>query len=268
MSGTRMSKHQVAVAADSWCIGHLILPGLINDPIEWIHILSKRSEVPSDAFGVISSERYAFDNRLCIYLRSHRFLTEYEFVTHFQKTSVSDSSTLDLNDLGSVYFPIPAYFTNAGVPPHEFLKSVFIWHMFLNQKHFRPYWDSVEGVGISVMRDFFPPHNLRLLDGYLVPIPTALLHVPPPKYIRDSRTADSYIGGPVSLVNHACSKHSNCVLSLDDGVRLAADTFIMSGAKIYICYNDKEDELLSSRGFKCAICTRYSYLSLLTQLFC
>ena len=256
MSAARLSKHQAAVAADSWCIAHLILPGIINDPIEWADVLSKRSEGPSDAFGVRSSWRYSFDQRLCIYLRSHRFVTEYEFVSHFQKTSVSDSSTLDSNDLDSNYFPIPLYFTNGGVPPHEFLKNVFIWHMFLNQNHFRPYWDNVEGVGISVMRDFFPPHNLRRLDGFTVPLPTPLLHVPPPKLIRDSRTADLYIRGPVSLVNHACSKHSNCVMSLGDGVRLAADTFIMRGARIYICYNPKEDELLSSRGFKCAICAR------------
>ena len=77
-----------------------------------------------------------------------------------------------------------------------------------------------------------------------------------PKLIRDSRTKDVYLGGPISLANHACSKHSNCVLNLNDGVRLDADIFIMSGQRVYICYSSDEEEIARTRGFRCAVCVR------------
>ena len=107
------------------------------------------------------------------------------------------------------------------------------------------------------MRDFFPPYDLRLLDGFSVPLPDAIRQVLPPLMIRDSRTKDLYLGGPLSLVNHACSRHSNCVLNLKGGVRLSVDTFIMSGQRLYMCYNSNEDEMRRVRGFGCAICFRF-----------
>ena len=132
-----------------------------------------------------------------------------------------------------------------------------MWYNFLNQKHFRPYWDKVEGVGIfQVMRDFYPPYDLRLLHGFSVPLPADVKYAPSPMRLRDSRTKDVYLGGPLSLANHACSKHSNCVLNLIDGVRLTADVFIMSGQRVYICYSANEDEIARTRGFRCAVCAR------------
>ena len=139
---------------------------------------------------------------------------------------------------------------------HKIFNAVFVWYNFLNQQHFRPYWDDVEGVGIQVMRDFYPPHDLRLLHGFTVPLPALVKQLPPPKLIRDSRTKDVYLGGPISLANHACSKHSNCVLNLNDGVRLGADIFIMSGQRVYICYSSDEEEIARTRGFRCAVCVR------------
>jgi hypothetical protein len=169
---------------------------------------------------------------------------------------VNDVVGNDMTLRYSEYFRIPDHFSSNGVPPDEFFMAVFVWYQFLKQNHFRPYWDKVEGVGIQVMRDFYPPHDLRLLDGFTVPLPPVVKHVPPPKGIRDSRTKDVYLGGPISLVNHACSKHSNCVLNLKDDVRLGADIFIMNGQRVYICYTS-EHEMARTRGFTCAVCVRF-----------
>ena len=110
------------------------------------------------------------------------------------------------------------------------------------------------------MRDFFPPLDLWKLEGSLVPLPQSIRGTCPPKFIRDSRTADSYLAGPISLVNHACSKHSNCVLNVTNGARLAADTYIMSGERLYICYSSDENEMSRIRGFKCGVCSRLQKL--------
>ena len=253
---TMMTQYQIAVEVDSWSIVHLIMPLVIDDPIEWAAFALKRSEVPSEALGVVTPKRHAFNRRLCLFLRSKDFTSTSQFVSHFLSSSVKDKTSVDDSLVQSEFFRIPGHFLNAGGTPEQFLNAVFVWYNFLCQNHFRPYWDSDEGVGIQVMRNFHPPHDLRQLEGFSVRLPATVQDSNPPKFIRDSRTKDLYIGGPVSLVNHACSKHSNCVLNLTDRVRLAADIFIMIGQRVYICYNGSEDEMLQARGFQCAICVR------------
>ena len=220
---TMMTQYQIAVEVDSWSIVQLIMPLVIDDPIEWAAFALKRSEVPSEALGVVTPKRHAFNRRLCLFLRSKDFTSTSQFVSHFLSSSVKDKTSVDDSLVQSEFFRIPGHFLNAGGTPEQFLNAVFVWYNFLCQNHFRPYWDSDEGVGIQVMRDFHPPHDLRQLEGFSVRLPATVQDSNPPKFIRDSRTKDLYIGGPVSLVNHACSKHSNCVLNLTDRVRLAAD---------------------------------------------
>jgi hypothetical protein len=232
------------------------MPLIIDDPHEWVKRVLKRTEVPSEALGVVSPSRYAFNRRLCLYLRSTHFTSQDDFISHFIEIWMKDSSSIDERHVMSECFRIPEHFINGAVLPHHFLAGVHIWYEFLNQNHFRPYWDDVEGVGVSVLREFFPPLNLSQLQGFAVRLPVHVQSTNPPKLIRDSRTADMYLGGPISLVNHACSKHSNCILNLTDGVQLAADLYVNSGGRIYICYNDSEDELLRIRGFGCAVCNR------------
>ena len=254
---TTKTQHSIAVEVDSWSIVHLIMPIIIEDPHEWSTLASNRSEVPSEALGIVTPRRHAFNRRLCLFLRSNEYSSTSEFVTKFLSTYVKDSSDFDASRVHSEFFRIPHYFLTSGGTPEQFLQAAFVWYNFLCQQHFRPYWDNDEGVGIIVQRDYHPPLDLRQLEGFSVRLPAAIRDSVAPKFIRDSRTKDLYIGGPVSLVNHACSKHSNCVLNLKDRVSLAADTFIKSGERVYICYNSKEDELLRSRGFQCAICVRY-----------
>ena len=261
MSARRLTQYEFSVGLDSWSIVHLIMPLIIEDPHDWVNCVLKRTEVPSEALGVVSPSRYAFNRRLCLYLRSTDLTSEHDFISHFHDNWMTDSSSIDQRHVMSECFRFPEYYLNGAVLPHHFLAGVYIWYKFLNQHHFRPYWDEVEGVGVSVLRDFFPPLDLSRLHGFSVHLPVDVRSTNPPKLIRDSRTADLYLGGPVSLVNHACSKHSNCILNLTDGVRLAADTFVKSGDRIYICYNESEDELLQIRGFSCAVCNRYFVLS-------
>ena len=249
-------KHHIAVNVDSWAIVHLIMPMVIDDPQVWVYSSSKRSEVPSEALGIITKDRYAFNRSFTLFLRSNEFSSCTEFVSYFGKISVQDSFIVDGSSLHANTFRIPEHFTSTGGTPDEFIDAAFVWYKFLNQKHFRPYWDDVEGVGVSVMRDFFPPYDLRQLDGFSVPLPDSIQQLLPPLMIRDSRTKDLYLGGPLSLVNHACSRHSNCVLNLKGGVRLSVDTFIMSGQRLYMCYNSDEEEMRRVRGFGCAICFR------------
>ena len=256
MTSSRVGQYHFALEIDSWSIAHLIMPQIIHDPKDWVREVSKRSEVPSEVFGVVSSKRHASNQRFCLFLRSNQFSSQEEFASHFLKFWVNDVAGNDETLRFSEYFRIPYHFSLNGVPPQDFFNAVFVWYNFLNQQHFRPYWDDVEGVGIQVMRDFYPPHDLRLLHGFTVPLPALVQQLPPPKLIRDSRTKDVYLGGPISLANHACSKHSNCVLNLNDGVRLGADIFIMSGQRVYICYSSDEEEIARTRGFRCAVCVR------------
>jgi len=256
MASRRLSKHQVAVNVDSWSIAHLVMSQIIDDPIDWVNAVMKRSEVPSEVYGLVSPNRFAFNRRLCLFLRSNNFSTLNEFSSHFLRNWVQDSHCADDSTVQSIFFVIPDYFLKTGVPPDAFFSGIYIWYKFLNQQHFRPYWDIQEGVGISVMRDYYPPHDLSLLEGFSVPLSAHAREFEDPKFVRDSRTNDVYIGGPLSLVNHACSKHSNCVLIVVDGVRLAADSYINAGRRVYMCYNSNEDELIRWRGFGCAVCFR------------
>jgi hypothetical protein len=258
MSLTTSSKHQIAVEVDSWAIVHLVMPQIIPDSHEWLKAVSARTEVPLECFGIVSVKRHQFNQQFCLHLRSMNIGSKDAFISQFRKNFAVDSASIDSEKFLADFFRIPNHFMRSGGPPDTFLNAVFSWYEFLKQNHFRPYWDDIEGVGISVMRDFFPPYDLRLLYGFLEPLPASIRDALPPKFIRDSRTIDHYIGGPLSLANHACSKHSNCVLRVTDGhVCLAADTFIMVGQRVYICYDSNEQNMLTFRGFKCAVCVRY-----------
>jgi hypothetical protein len=254
---TTKTQHEIAVEVDSWSIVHLIMPIIIEDPHEWVKLVSKRTEVPPEALGIVTPRRFAFNRRFCLFLRSNEYLSPSIFVTHFLGTFVKDSFTCDASRLQSQFFRIPHHFMTSGGTPDQFLQAAFVWYTFLRQQHFRPYWDDIEGVGIIAQRNFNPPDDLRQLQGFSVSLPHFVRDTVLPKLIRDSRTRDLYIGGPVSLVNHACSTHSNCVLDLNHRVSLSADTFIESGTRVYICYNSNEDEMLRARGFQCAVCVRY-----------
>ena len=56
MTSSRVGQYHFALEIDSWSIAHLIMPQIIHDPKDWVREVSKRSEVPSEVFGVVSSK--------------------------------------------------------------------------------------------------------------------------------------------------------------------------------------------------------------------
>ena len=70
-----------------------------------------------------------------------------------------------------------------------------------------------------------------------------------PSGYRWSTTQNHYIGGPISLLNHACKRHSNIDYDMDDDGIIALER-INAGDQFFWEYAD-EDYLIRTRGFSC-----------------
>ena len=158
-------------------------------------------------------------------------------------------------------FIVPKYFIDGPEGSRQnFLNRVRFWVNFLRQDEVRPYRCDIEGVGILSRAEFEPGLPFQSVTGFMKTLPRSLLDIlTPVAGKRMSRTSDKYVGGPISLVNHACKKHANCHFD-HNGCVLVSEDYIGAGQKLRYVYNDNKDELFLTTGFKCFTCSRYLYI--------
>ena len=234
------------------------MPSLFKDSTDWISAARTRKEVPPHILGTLSHDHFLYNTKFNDYLRScHQSLLEnieHNFCNAINSDDATNFASLDPCNV----FVVPKYFI---LPPDGsptlFLTRVRLWVDFLRQDEVRSYWCDVEGVGILSRTEVDTALPFKSLTGFMKVLPKALLEsLQPVPGIRMSRTSDKYIGGPISLVNHACKIHANCHFNYNTCC-LEAEDFIGRNQKLRYVYNSSEEELFMKCGFKCFVCLRY-----------
>ena len=167
--------------------------------------------------------------------------------------------------VGERYLPLqPTYLllsrslVRNNFPPIQVFKFLVPWMRFLCQKSVTVYWDPFEYMGVKVRKAFERHDVIEALRGYAYPVNNATLTAQRPKNARFSLLkGDVYLTGPAGLINHACSKHSNCVLNFREWIIEVNVSRLEAGARVYYTYSD-EDDMCHNRGFSCTMC-RYTF---------
>ena len=158
----------------------------------------------------------------------------------------------------------------------KLVSGTFHWARFVTQYRITLYNDTVEGVGVRLRSSalmYESGDTLWPLIGcvFRVDRHIALAKLQSPT-VRWSYFGDEskpmYLGGPVSMINHACRQHSNVVLKVLDRddmdaqiqrypcktIVAVAETRISPKDRIYACYDYNADDLFASRGIACQLC--------------
>ena len=155
--------------------------------------------------------------------------------------------------------------------------STYSWARYLTSRTLRTYFDVTEQLGVRMKddatRDYECGEEVWPLIGQLLDIDIKIVMA---KYSVGERwsffgtSPPRYLSGPVSLINHACRKHSNVTIkpidrypswfpTRSDFVRercvvAVAETRIYAGDRIYATYDDNTSGLQRTRGIVCIYC--------------
>ena len=125
---------------------------------------------------------------------------------------------------------------------------------FLCQKAVTVYWDVLENIGVKTRKAFERYDVIEALRGHAYRINEGTLQAQRPKNARFSLLRGNYyLAGPAGLINHACAKHSNCVLHFSEWTVEVNVSRLEAGARVYYTYSD-EDDMLQNRGLSCRMC--------------
>ena len=139
-------------------------------------------------------------------------------------------------------------------PPLPTFRFLVPWIRFVIQKSVVVYWDEIEKLGIKVRQDFYRHDVIEALRGLAYPINRTTLNAQRPKDARFSIVrGNTYLAGPAGLINHACSRHSNCILHFGDWSVEVNVSRLEAGSRVYYTYSD-EDDMIANRGFSCTCC--------------
>ena len=156
------------------------------------------------------------------------------------------------------------------------VKSTYFWARYLTDRRMRTYFDVTEQLGVQLQHEVDRPYEcgeeIWALVGELHPINIENVLAKSEKGERWSFYGTSppqYLSGPVSLINHACHKHSNVIIKpvIDNSpiwlltgctsqqfFVAIAETRICAGDRIYATYDQDERELRKTRGMECNVC--------------
>ena len=246
---------QYLINLDSWAIANMVMPPLFQDPHSWISAARTRNEVSPDILGTLSPSHFQYNLKFNEFLRSAHFTTIQSFQTMLcRAVDCDDGTEFSLRGLCN-RFRVPIYFIcPPDASPELFLNRVYVWVSFLRQDDVRPYWCEVERVGLMSRTEIDAAEPFKSITGFMKSLPKALQEeLAPIPGRRMSRTTDKYVGGPLSLVNHACKHHANCHLN-HHTCALEAEEHIGPGQKLRYVYNSSEEELHLTSGFKCYVC--------------
>ena len=160
---------------------------------------------------------------------------------------------------------LPRSIVRNHLPPIAAFKMLVPWLRFLCQKSVSVYWDEWENMGVKVRKAFERHDVIEALNGFGYPLTFTTLQAQRPKNARFSLLrGDVYLAGPAGLINHACEKHSTCILHFNDWKIEVNVSRLDAGARVYYRYSD-EDDMKLNRGFSCSACR---YLSMFRLVNC
>ena len=244
------------VCADSWACCHLVMPSLFSSAEAWVQAANLRREVPQEIFGTISKERFDYNRNLLTFIQSSHFrsLRKQEIISLFKSNWAYDTK-------GSFWPPncdgliLPTEIVRGALPPTTFIKYLVPWFNFLHSSTVQSYWDDTEQIGVLLNCKF-------LMQGDSIECLTPIYHSINAASIgrqalstgRFSFTSQNdYLAGPASLINHACSRHSNVIVDHKAQEVVINVARLHQYQRLYSTYNT-EQELLKSRGFQCTRC--------------
>jgi hypothetical protein len=159
------------------------------------------------------------------------------------------------------------------------VESSYYWARYITDLRMRTYFDITEQLGVQLHQQVDRPYEGgEEIWGLVGTLHTIHIDNVLAKLTKGERwsfygtSPPRYLSGPVSLINHACHKHSNVIIKpivekrpswLISGSRFQpvyvaiAETRISAGDRIYATYNRDESELRTTRGIECNVCLRY-----------
>ena len=155
--------------------------------------------------------------------------------------------------------------------------GTFHWAQFLTQSRVKTYVDIVEGVGVrlcTTARVYEGGETVWPLIGRVFKVARDIVMASMTQCSSERWSfferaeIPMYLGGPISLINHACRKHCNVVIKaiekqsenadtqrwVNETVVAVAEMRIEPNDRIYVCYDDCADGLFASRKIFCLMC--------------
>jgi len=249
--------------SDSWALIHWILVDIFDDAYNWIKAALTRDE-PTTVQG--------YGINVCNHTLNQRFL---RLLKKANLKTTEDWGKFILN-VGTIQGPwkiddvyIINHFQQPQLllPPYidgskdSFIRGLFPWAQFLQQSKLKAYYNKIEGIGISARVAVDQGELLPELSGELFFVGDYIASVPYTELgMRWSFFQNSYLGGPVSLINCSCSKHRNVnvrpIRNCNDQecMEVISEWFIQPGEKVYSAYSDDVHDMFSTRGIRCQLC--------------
>ena len=157
------------------------------------------------------------------------------------------------------------------------VSSSYYWARYLTSPRICTYFDVNEQLGVRMQDDARRPYEcgeeLWPLLGRLHDIDIDTVkrtYVVGARWSFFGTSPPMYLSGPVSLINHACQKHSNVVIKpvdrypnwirtrsqsfYDKCVVAVAETRISAGDRVYATYDSDNRALKAARGIECMLC--------------
>ena len=157
------------------------------------------------------------------------------------------------------------------------VSTTIIWARYLTSPLLCTYFDIKEQLGVRIadnaIRIFECGEEIWPLLGKLHEIDVEIVKA---RYAIGQRwsffgtSPPRYLSGPVSLINHACHRHSNVIIkpvehqpqwnrtsrqSISQNCFVAvAETRISPGERVYATYDMDDIELKRTRGIECSLC--------------
>ena len=257
----------LVVCADSWACCHLIMPSLFVSAQAWIDAAKLRREVPQEIMGTISIERFHYNRNMVSFIQSSEFrsLRKKQMISYFEDHWVYDIQ-------GSFWPPLfddlllPTEIIRGAFPPTNFIKHLIPWIEYLLSNTVQSYWDDTEHIGVRLTCNFLmQADSIACLKPMYYAVNAASTSLQALQSGRFSFTSQNqYLAGPASLINHACSRHSNVVVDHKAQEVVINVPRLCQFQRLYSTYNT-EAELLKSRGFQCLQCRFANQFSIINR---
>lgn len=137
------------------------------------------------------------------------------------------------------------------------LTMLFKWVPLLQSQRLEPYFSPSVGLGIRTTANVASHAYLYELRGTVTRVSRERAEAPAPENARWSYIDRGYVGGPISLLNHACVTHSSVEAEWDTHIVCTVRPLPPS-TPITSPYDDNEMALYGSRGIYCLSCGRPS----------
>ena len=253
--GSRMDIN-IVVCADSWACCHLIMPSLFQNADSWISAAKTRVEVPSEVFGTLSIGRFHYNLQFVQFLKSSWFrsLRNDQVLTFLESHWVYDVPGSFWGSLCNNLL-LPTEIVRGAMPPKRFIKHLLVWIHFLHDSTVGCYWDNVEQIGVHLACNLLlQGDSIACLEPLYMSVNALSVSLQAKAFGRFSFTSSNeYLAGPASLINHACTRHSNVVVDHNDREVVINVPRIHNLDRLYSTYNTPTDMFLS-RGINCRLC--------------